>query len=630
LPTIALRILQARTQSDQDVAELARLIEGDPTLAARTLRTINSPLYSLSHPVTSVQRALALIGLKPLRALVLGHCLATLVERQKPSFDQRAFWTESVCGAIFAREISLYLKRREADDDFTAAILRDIGVIVLDRLFPGRYKQVARHNNVERRDGEVALEREIFGVDHAFVGSHLLTTWNLSNNLTLPIRYHHEPEDLLIDPQATEEITDRTGVLFLATRLTNLLICPSPTAWADIVRFTEERFSLTQADLEALIEPAIEKTRVFCQTMEIEIADVDAKALLRVASQSLTQLAVESSVEWSRTSQLAATMQQEAIRWRRTAYRLKKQAVRDPLTGLYNRGFFEESLVTEFKKAERRSSILGLLFLDVDGFKAINDTHGHRFGDQVLVTLARTIKNGFRSVDIVARYGGDEFCVIAADTTPDGVRTMAERLLDDVRSLVVRMEDSEQRVAVSIGAVCCLPRRTSCTYEQFLAAADEAMYIAKTGGRDRVHHVSLISQADEQLLTSVRQRLFSQFLEQRRIGNREAIALAAREAGGNAFFIGRLARKLGWVTPRRLKRVLDEQRRTHELFGAVAERLGYLTKHQIHSLLAVQQENPHELMEVLVDEGVVEARVGKTLVQEYYTSLKSAGTQVDK
>ena len=107
---------------------------------------------------------------------------------------------------------------------------------------------------------------------------------------------------------------------------------------------------------------------------------------------------------------------------------LAEQATRDPLTKLYNRRYFNETLTDQIAVATRYNRPLSLLLLDLDHFKKINDTHGHLQGDQLLCTFAQHITQTIRDADIACRYGGDEFAILLPETTPDGATELLHRL----------------------------------------------------------------------------------------------------------------------------------------------------------------------------------------------------------
>lgn len=155
----------------------------------------------------------------------------------------------------------------------------------------------------------------------------------------------------------------------------------------------------------------------------------------------------------------------------------------DPLTGVSNRRSFDEALGKEFARSRRHSRALGVVMLDLDHFKKINDAHGHPGGDRVLRAFATTVGSVLREGDVLFRYGGEEFVVLLPDTGPDGALCAAERIIAAVASTPVSIDGELIRITTSAG-VACLERSTRDKGE-LLAKADAALYEAKSGGRNR-------------------------------------------------------------------------------------------------------------------------------------------------
>jgi diguanylate cyclase (GGDEF)-like protein/PAS domain S-box-containing protein len=164
---------------------------------------------------------------------------------------------------------------------------------------------------------------------------------------------------------------------------------------------------------------------------------------------------------------------------------MREQSSRDPLTELYNRRFMEESLYRELRRATREGGSVGVLMIDLDHFKDLNDAFGHAAGDAALHATGELLKSAIRGEDIACRLGGDEFVVILPKASLADTERRAEMLCEGVRSFVspasARLFPS---VTISVG-VSAFPDQGE-TSEELLAAADRALYWAKAGGRDRV------------------------------------------------------------------------------------------------------------------------------------------------
>lgn len=155
----------------------------------------------------------------------------------------------------------------------------------------------------------------------------------------------------------------------------------------------------------------------------------------------------------------------------------------DALTGLFNRRRFQEELETRLAHVRRYRGHGTLLLLDIDGFKAVNDTFGHQAGDVELVSLANLFQEQLREVDIVARLGGDEFAVLLHTPDTQQATTVAERLLHAVRNHAATVDHRTLHCTISIG-IALFPEHGS-TIETIMEHADLALYRAKTNGRDQ-------------------------------------------------------------------------------------------------------------------------------------------------
>jgi diguanylate cyclase (GGDEF)-like protein len=164
---------------------------------------------------------------------------------------------------------------------------------------------------------------------------------------------------------------------------------------------------------------------------------------------------------------------------------LRIQSVCDPLTGMFNRRYMEESLAREVHRATRKKTQIGIIMIDLDHFKQFNDTFGHAAGDALLRELSYFLKKSFRGEDIACRYGGEEFVIILPETPLDITLKRAESLLEEIRHLNVQhLGRTLGTITTSLG-VAVFPDHGT-TGETVMRAADAALYQAKERGRDQV------------------------------------------------------------------------------------------------------------------------------------------------
>lgn len=163
---------------------------------------------------------------------------------------------------------------------------------------------------------------------------------------------------------------------------------------------------------------------------------------------------------------------------------LQRQATVDALTGIYNRGTFFDLARKTLAQSRERKRDLALLMIDADHFKQVNDTYGHPCGDAVLKAIADIIKDHFRKGDVVGRYGGEEFAVLLEDLSGEQAVEAAEKLREAIERITIHCNEKSVRVTISIGVAHC-SAGDGHTLESLLTRADKAMYLSKTGGRNR-------------------------------------------------------------------------------------------------------------------------------------------------
>ncbi len=165
----------------------------------------------------------------------------------------------------------------------------------------------------------------------------------------------------------------------------------------------------------------------------------------------------------------------------------------DPLTALYNRTFFFAAVDREIERSVRTRRQFCLLMADLDGLKEVNDTYGHHHGDRVLRAVAEVIRSGLRRIDVAARYAGDEFVVLLPETSEGGARVVAEKIREGVADIVFKVDGRSMMTSLSIGLVAYPD--DGATSDALLIAADEAMYVSKRLGKNRV--VGFVERVDD-------------------------------------------------------------------------------------------------------------------------------------
>jgi diguanylate cyclase (GGDEF)-like protein len=161
-----------------------------------------------------------------------------------------------------------------------------------------------------------------------------------------------------------------------------------------------------------------------------------------------------------------------------------QSSITDPKTGLYNHGYFAQRVEQELARITRHDGKAGLVMLDIDHFKRFNDTYGHLAGDEVLSSLASTLKRTVRTEDIPSRFGGEEFCVLAIECDPATLMEMAERIRLSIEATQVPYKSESLSVTASLGC-CCFDPDLPYSCDAYVEMADKALYLSKSGGRNK-------------------------------------------------------------------------------------------------------------------------------------------------
>ena len=199
-----------------------------------------------------------------------------------------------------------------------------------------------------------------------------------------------------------------------------------------------------------------------------------------------TNITDNSKVEIQGLTDRLQAMEGETRGLRQRVLEERSLALRDPLTGLPNRLAYDERMAQEYERWKRYRRPLAVSVWDVDRFKLINDTYGHKAGDRVLAIVARLLQQNIRATDFIGRYGGEEFVVLMPETALDGARVVAEKLRAAIEAAETHFKGQPVKITISAGLTLFAEQDTP---ETVFERADRGLYEAKAQGRNRCHFV---------------------------------------------------------------------------------------------------------------------------------------------
>ncbi len=473
LPSIAIQVLDLAQKAEVDIAEIARVISKDPALSSKILRTVNSSFYGRSQSISTISHALVILGLQSVKTLVLGFSLVSnLAKSKSQGFKHLTYWRRSIFAATAARTIAGKIRIVQQEECFLAALLMDIGMLVLDQVLGEEYGPINEH--APTHEALSAAETEAVGMTHAEVGGLLATDWKLPPVLTLPIAHHHNP-DQVADP-ATRKLTD---VIHLASRCADVFVDDNPAeAIAEVRGICQTAYQINEADCDAMLEEISKRTKEVAPLFEVNIgSNTTFDAILKKANEALVELTL-------RSQQQVSSLSEQNVK-------LKHAATTDGLTGLSNRAHLDAFLTEQLTIATAKRQPLSLLIMDLDKFKNVNDTHGHQAGDDVLKYVGKLLRSAARPQDLAARYGGEELALVLPNTSRPTAAVIAETICRAIAAKPVVCKTVTLQITGSIGVATLDPASPLKTAAHLIKAADLAVYAAKHSGRNCVRVFSM-------------------------------------------------------------------------------------------------------------------------------------------
>lgn len=475
LPAVALQVLRLVQDPDATIGDLTEVLGRDPALAAKILQMSNSPLFSRGGgAITSLERAAAMLGFRAVKVIALGFSLQSELptKGECAGLDLSEFWHRSLVNAVIARMLARNIGSRLVEEAFLAGLLADLGKLVLAQSASEAYAPLVAASGGWPETGQ---EREALGFDSSDVTVALLASWGLPALFSESLRHATRFEDL--PPEVKGESRELTGIVRLALRTASVLFDP------------DKRIAMQRLSDDALTHYGFDAAHVTALMEQVESGVAETAAVLDltlppgVSYQTILEAARLQMATVGLDAAVSLRVEQER------AEEFRARASTDVLTGLANRAAFDDFLSQQAHARVRGglAKALGVAVIDIDFFKQVNDTWGHPAGDAVLREVGAVIARATRTNELAARYGGEEFALIAPAADPAELRVACERIRLAISAAETALPDGQViRVTASIGAACVRSLRDPGERALLLERADQLLYAAKRGGRNRV------------------------------------------------------------------------------------------------------------------------------------------------
>ncbi|MFZ5892244.1 MAG: sensor domain-containing diguanylate cyclase [Myxococcota bacterium] len=471
LSVIAMQIVKEALQPEATPAALAQMAEQDPAFALRVMSMVNSAAFGISRRVTDVRQASALLGVRGLRSLGLSLALSDMVPAGKGT---EVLLANSLRRATASQLIAKLFGERELDEYFTAGLFLEVGLLVRARSDLDRALQVARSPSPDR----LVFERAFGLAEHPLHGAEVARTFHLPETTIEAIRRHHDPEPPPTTVGKVTWLAERVAAIWEGGDLSQARLQAIEAA---------KRIGVDERALGEVLQKLPELVGAAAGGLDREVgAQKSYENLLVDINRSLVEL-TQSYEAVVRQLEILLEEKEELTKQLAEANdRLDRLAHTDPLTNLANKRSLEQALIRDLARADRDKTCLSIVVADVDHFKQVNDRYGHAIGDVVLQRVAKVLSSTLRTGDLATRFGGEEFVLILPGTNAFGAKLAAERIRRAISQVDFEGPSGPFRVTVSFGVTSVVGPGCSGMSKQVFKEADEALYAAKAGGRDRV------------------------------------------------------------------------------------------------------------------------------------------------
>ncbi|MBI5765042.1 MAG: GGDEF domain-containing protein [Planctomycetes bacterium] len=478
-PVLATKILELTQNEDASAEDFAQLIQMDGALAARLLKMSNAASLGQRTPVTTLHKAVTVLGIARVRTAALGFQLVGHLNKLgNYPFDMARYWQHALLRGCVARELARIVVPKLAEEAFLVGLLQDTGILLLIQILGKEYADLFAKFG---QDHVIFYQAERRSAAHTHVeaSAAIAQEWKLPDVIAQPIATHHTPVPINVERDKLAGVAYLVGSMrFAQHEISGNSADPAREYAIQTLRLDDAAFQRAFADAAKCYEQMAE-------LLGDDLPEgVDVTELLSQANAQLTTVAGQA--EEKVTTAVAERNELEARQAELTSVlgEVKKRASCDPLTGTLNRGALSEAAAECLRRSREARSTLSVAFLDVDNFKKLNDTFGHKTGDEVLKNVAVAIAGLGRDPGCSGRYGGEEFIVMVPGLDEAGARLFGESVCEAIRGIGFRGLGLSGPVTASVGVAHGVPT-SMMTVDEAFGAADRLMYQAKKSGKNR-------------------------------------------------------------------------------------------------------------------------------------------------
>ena len=475
-PPVAIKVIELAQNPETDLGTVADTISGDPAIAAKVMRIANSALYARRRQSTNLRQALIVLGLNATLTLALSFTLVATLRKGSPKgFDLDAYWRRAILAGTWGKLLAGEFGRRDAEEVFLAALLQDLGMLAIDKIAPEVYEGISPFQLEHARVAQ--HEKTQLESDHRAIGAWLINDWKMPDQLAMAIQHSHDITAAGVD----NDMKSFVRAVAMSGDLADVWIGERNDAAIRRAGLEAHRnLGILPNRLAELFDIIGEQLPVAENIFEMDLFNGDHLQDITDTAREILMIRNLHTISENRD------LEEQKKELEADREELQEEASRDALTDAFNRRYFEEALTREFETAHQHGWPMSVIFVDLDRFKQINDSHGHQAGDLMLQEVAGLLTENLRDTDIVARYGGDEFVLLLPGLDARAAEQIAGRLVNSARGRSINGTDgAELHITLSLGTAT---QDSAAAFEKpadLLAAADQALYHSKRNGRNQ-------------------------------------------------------------------------------------------------------------------------------------------------
>lgn len=523
LPAVTLEVLELTNHPRVDCPKLKQCIEHDPALVGKILRVVNSSLFGLGSNVTDLNQAIALLGIKPLKLLVLGFSLSEVVFRGQTGEAMQNAWRHTLTRAVAARELCETAWHVSGDEAFTAALLAELGKFVLLDELKEPYATLLT-SAVEDQDSLYRLEQASLGFDHAELSAELLSHWNLPESLSNAVRLTSRPDQIAMLERP--EILLPAAV-YLAGLVADLVVDRRHHCLHELVREPASPSRSTALDelrpshelLKELVARVQERVHALAEALSFELpAGTDYRDVLAAAHEKLSQLAGDAACvvarQWpivERTGADVASVSSAVARYVNRYAETAETARPRPMTAAVshadtpskkspergrslpaarepqsNNALFESKLSGRLETVigicRQARCALSLLLFEIDRFQEL----GKKLHPLETKTLVQRLNSSASDVDhpgaVCLQLGESKFALVVADCDRRAAVTIGRQLVRNVATTIGTSLQISTPLTLSVGVASVSTPSKNFPSDNLLKAAARCLDAAKLSG----------------------------------------------------------------------------------------------------------------------------------------------------